>query len=62
MSRGAVKDPKSRLKRQSGKTYILLATWDTIAKAALAEGISTAKMSRSVKNKIIINDYYYSVI
>jgi len=40
----------------------LLATWDTIAKAAEAEGISTAKMSRFVKNKNIINDYYYSAI
>jgi hypothetical protein len=40
----------------------LLATWDTIAKAAVSECISTAKMSRCVKNKIIINDYYYSVI
>jgi len=28
-------------------------------KAAESEGISTAKMSRCVKNKIIINDYYY---
>jgi len=44
------------------KTDMLLATWDTIAKAALSEGISTAKMSRCVKNKIIIDDYYYSVI
>jgi hypothetical protein len=48
--------------KREDKTDILLASWDTIAKAALAEGISTAKMSRSVKNKIIINDYYYSVI
>jgi hypothetical protein len=48
--------------KREDKTEILLATWDTIAKAALAEGISTAKMSRSVKNKIIINDYYYSAI
>lgn len=40
----------------------LLASWDTIAKAAISECISTAKMSRCVKNKIIINDYYYSVI
>jgi hypothetical protein len=40
----------------------LLATWDTIAKAAEAENMSTAKMSRCVKNKNIINDYYYSVI
>ena len=44
------------------KTNILLATWDTIAKAAELEGISAAKMSRCVKNKTIINDYYYSVI
>jgi len=48
--------------KREDKTDILLATWDTIAKAALSEGISTARMSRCVKNKIIINDYYYSVI
>ena len=48
--------------KREDQTDILLATWDTIAKAALSEGISTAKMSRCVKNKIIINDYYYSVI
>jgi len=47
--------------KKEDKTNILLATWDTIAKAALAEGISTAKMSRSIKNKIIFNDYYYSI-
>ena len=41
---------------------ILLATWDTIAKAAEMEGISTAKMSRCVKNKTVVNDYYYSNI
>ena len=44
------------------KTDILLGTWDTIAKAAKAEDISTAKMSRCVKNKTIIDDYYYSII
>jgi len=48
--------------KREDKTDILLATWGTIAKAAKAEGISTARMSRSVKNKIIIDDYYYSVI
>jgi len=37
----------------------LLATWDTIAKAAEIENISASKMSRYIKNKIIINDYYY---
>lgn len=31
-------------------------------KAALAEGISTTKMSRHIKNKIIIGDYYYSTV
>jgi hypothetical protein len=38
----------------------ILGTWETIAKAAEAENISAAKMSRSIKNKIIYNnDYYY---
>ena len=53
------------LLRKSSKvkrTNTLLATWDTIAKASEAENMSTAKMSRCVKNKNIINDYYYSVI
>jgi len=38
----------------------LLASWETIEKAANFEGISKAKMSRNVKNKTIINDYYFS--
>jgi hypothetical protein len=38
----------------------VLCIWDTIAKAAEDENISAAKMSRSIKNKIIFNnDYYY---
>ena len=38
----------------------ILGTWETIAKAAEAENISAAKMSRSIKNKIVYNeDYYY---
>jgi len=42
------------------KTGIILCSWDTIAKAAEAENISAAKMSRSIKNKIVFNeDYYY---
>ena len=40
-------------------TKYILATWDTIIKAAESEGISAAKMSRCVKNKTVINDYYY---
>jgi hypothetical protein len=45
--------------KRENKTDILLAMWDTIAKAAESEGISSAKMSRCCKNKNIINDYYY---
>jgi hypothetical protein len=52
---------KKVFKREK-ESNTLLATWDTIAKAAEAENVSTAKMSRCVKNKNIINDYYYSVI
>jgi hypothetical protein len=49
--------------KRENKTDILLATWKTIVKAASAECISTAKMSRYLKNKAIINDdYYYSFI
>jgi hypothetical protein len=43
-------------------TNQLLSSWDSIAKAAEAEGMCSAKMSRSIKNKVIINDYYYSTI
>ena len=50
---------KKVYKRETN-TNILLATWDTIAKAAELEGISAAKMSRCVKNKTIVNDYYYA--
>ena len=39
----------------------VLKTWDTNAKAAAAEGFSAAKMSRSVKDKIVFKDYYYCV-
>ena len=48
--------------KREAQSGLLLSTWDTIAKAAELEGISAAKMSRCVKNKIIIDDYYYSVI
>ena len=61
---------KERMSSSTGKkvykrekdTNELLATWDTIAKAAEIEGVCSAKMSRYIKNKNIINDYYYSVI
>jgi hypothetical protein len=45
------------------KRYIgtddILKNWDSIASAALAENLSPAKMSRSVKEKKIYGDYYY---
>jgi hypothetical protein len=41
-------------------TGVVLASWSTIAKAAETENMSATKMSRSVKNKTIFNDYYYS--
>lgn len=40
-------------------TNELLATWDTIAKAAEMEGFCSAKMSRYIKNKTTVNTYYY---
>jgi uncharacterized protein YabN with tetrapyrrole methylase and pyrophosphatase domain len=52
---------KKVFKREK-ETNALLATWDTIVKASEAENMSAAKMSRCVKNKNTINDYYYSVI
>lgn len=39
----------------------ILKTWNTIAKAAAEEGFSSAKMSRSVKDKTVFGDYYYCV-
>lgn len=45
------------------KTGSVIGTWDTIAKAAIFENISPAKMSRSIKNKLIFNnDYYYKIV
>jgi hypothetical protein len=47
-------------KRLVGSNQVLK-TWNTIAKAAADEGVSAAKMSRSVKDKTVIQDYYYCV-
>jgi hypothetical protein len=43
------------------KTDALLGKWETIAKAAASEGVSPAKMSRSIKNAVKFSDYYYCV-
>jgi hypothetical protein len=43
-------------------TGIVFGTWDTIAKAATAENMSAAKMSRSIKNEVVFqDDYVYRV-
>ena len=47
-------------KRLVGTNHVLK-TWNTIAKASESEGFSTAKMSRSVKDKTVFKDYYYCV-
>jgi hypothetical protein len=43
------------------KTNQVLAIWDSIAKAAEFEQFCPAKMSRSIKNKVVFNDYYYTL-
>jgi len=48
-----------KVEKRETNTNNILGTWDTIIKAALFENISAAKMSRCVKNKTIIGDYYY---
>jgi len=50
---------KKVYRREVG-TNILLGTWDTIVSASEFEGISKASMSRGVKNKTVIENYYYS--
>ena len=48
-----------KVEKREVQTNNLLSVWDTIVKAASSECISTAKMSRCVKNKTVIGDYYY---
>jgi hypothetical protein len=43
------------------ESNILLSKWDTIATAAESENVSNAKMSRYIKNKTEVNDYYYTL-
>uniref|UniRef100_A0A6C0JN03 MSV199 domain-containing protein n=1 Tax=viral metagenome TaxID=1070528 RepID=A0A6C0JN03_9ZZZZ len=51
-----------KVEKREVKTNNLIGTWETIAKAAEAENIGSAKMSRSIKNKVVFNDYYYSTV
>ena len=50
-----------KVKKKHIETHLIVDSWSTIAKAADAEGISAAKMSRSIKNNVKYGDYYYSV-
>jgi hypothetical protein len=43
------------------KTKTILNIWDSIAKAALEENISASKMSRSIKNEVKYDNYYYVI-
>ena len=43
------------------KSNVLLTKWDTIAKAAESENVSNAKMSRYIKSKTEVDDYYYTL-
>ena len=50
-----------KVQKIDNKTGAVLNNWDTIAKAAIYEKVSAAKMSRSIKNKVVFDDYYYAV-
>jgi prophage antirepressor-like protein len=41
------------------KTNLVVNSWDTIIKAAIHENMSPVKMSRSIKNKTIYEEFYY---
>jgi|SaaInlV_125m_DNA_1040241.scaffolds.fasta_scaffold09960_1 hypothetical protein len=47
------------VQKLDAKTKEVLNSWSSIAKAAIHEEFSSAKMSRIIKNKILINDCYY---
>jgi hypothetical protein len=48
-----------KVEKREATTHQLLSSWPTIANAALSEGVCAAKMSRYVKAKTVIADYYY---
>jgi hypothetical protein len=50
-----------KVEKREATTHQLLGTWPTIANAALAEGVCAAKMSRYVKAKTVVADYYYCI-
>jgi hypothetical protein len=62
-------EPKHKVTSTTGKTVEkrdkttneVIKKWETIAKAAVAEEMSAAKMSRSIKNRVEFQDYYYCI-
>jgi len=48
-----------KVEKREATTHQLLGSWPTIANAALSEGVCAAKMSRYVKSKTVVADYYY---
>ena len=63
-------EPKHKVTSTTGKTVEkrdkttneVIKKWETIAKAAVAEQMSAAKMSRSIKNRVEFQDFYYAVL
>jgi hypothetical protein len=51
-----------KVEKRQINTNILLGSWETIHKASDYEKISSAKLSRIIKNKTQINDYYFITI
>ena len=43
-------------------TNYILGTWESIASAALGEGMCAAKMSRSIKNNVTFGDFCYKIV
>ena len=50
-----------KIKKINIETNEVLGKWETIAQAASSESICSAKMSRYVKNKTIVNNTYYCI-
>lgn len=50
-----------KVEKRDYESHTILDSWLTISKAAESEGISSAKMSRSIKNKLQFNNYYYCI-
>ena len=44
------------------ETNTILNTWESIVKASMHENISASKMSRSIKNQVKYENYYYKIL